>query len=82
MQQKKSRPVYDMAMMDNAVAGITRSQKKNRSRKYVFVRKHSIDFTAEMWEIIEAHRRQPGTTDNLRETIYRGLQLLKEQENL
>ena len=75
-------PSYDEAMMSIALAGITQRQKKKRSRTYTFVQKRSIDFTEEIWSIIEAHRKLPGIQDNLRETIYKGLLLLKEKENL
>lgn len=79
---KKARPVYDIDLMDSAVAGITHRKKQQRSSRYAFVKKQSIDFTAEMWDIIEAHRKQPGVCDNLRETIYQGLILLAQEENL
>lgn len=82
MQAKEERPSYDEDMMSLALVGITQRQKKKRSRRYVFVQKRSIDFTEEMWSIIEAHRKLPGIQDNLRETIYKGLLLLKEKENI
>lgn len=78
----EDRPSYDEDMMSIALAGITQRQKKKRSRTYTFVQKRSIDFTEEIWSIIEAHRKLPGIQDNLRETIYKGLLLLKEKENL
>lgn len=82
MSRLKVRPSYDANIMDTALAGVIQRQKKKRSRTYIFVQKKSIDFTEEMWSIIEAHRKLPGIQDNLRETIYKGLLLLKENENL
>lgn len=76
----EDRPSYDEDMMSIALAGITQRQKKKRSRTYTFVQKRSIDFTEEIWSIIEAHRKLPGIQDNLRETIYKGLLLLKEKK--
>lgn len=81
MPLKHPRPIYDADMMDLAITGITHKEQKAKA-KFTFVKKRSIDFTAEMWSIIEAHRNREGVTDGLRETIYRGLELLRERENL
>ena len=78
----EDRPSYDEDMMSIALAGITQRQKKKRSRTYTFVQKRSIDFTEEIWSIIEANRKLFFIKDTASKKIYTGLLLLKEKENL